>query len=314
LNKCFTLLLFNNYLITMNSIKSTFTIQDLEILTGIKAHTLRIWEKRYDLLNPMRLNRDIRVYSLEDLQKILNISLLYKQNYKISKIAKYSDKQLVEEAKELALKDVSNNYEINSLIISMYTFDEELFHEVHDEQSGNRSFDEIFEYTYLPLLDHIGVLWQTESIKPAHEHFISNLIYQKILKEITLITKSPAKNSHVNILFLPEGEVHEIGLLYLYYVLKMRGERIVYLGRSIPFDNLFYLNSQFKKISWVCTFLIGKTQQDKDKFISQMEELLLHTKNNCMVFGKIWKADSETNTHRQIRYFEGFRDFIPSEE
>jgi len=153
----------------MNKIKDTFTIQDFEILTGIKAHTIRIWEKRYNLLAPSRINRNVRVYSLSDLQKILNISLLYNNNYKISKIAKLSDALLSEEAKTVALSDFSNNYEINSLLLCMYTFDENLFQNTYLKLLKKDSF-----------INHLGLLWQTNSIKPAHEHFISNLIYQKI--------------------------------------------------------------------------------------------------------------------------------------
>ena len=129
----------------VNKIKDTFTIQDLEILTGIKAHTIRIWEKRYELLNPTRLNRNVRTYALSDLQKILNVSLLYKSGYKISKISKLSDNQIADETKAFALSDFSNTYEINSLIICMYTFDQNLFHEIYDQQSEKITFRDIYQ-------------------------------------------------------------------------------------------------------------------------------------------------------------------------
>ena len=148
--------MFTKQVKMINSIKDSFTIQDLEILTGIKAHTIRIWEKRYDLLNPTRLNRNIRVYDLADLQKILSVSLLYNNNYKISKIAKYTESELTEEAKSFALNEFSNNYEINSLVIGMYTFDEVLFQEIYDQQIKKISFTDIFVHTYIPLLNHMG--------------------------------------------------------------------------------------------------------------------------------------------------------------
>ena len=204
----------------MNNIKNSFTIYDLEILTGIKAHTIRIWEKRYNLLNPTRLNRNIRKYTISDLQRILNISLLYKNKFKISKISKMTDSQIAEETKAVALNDFTNSFEINSLIISMYTFDEELFHEIYNQQIEKYSFDEIFMHTYLPLLNYIGILWQTDSIKPAHEHFISNLIYQKIVLNTAKQNKKNDSKEHVYILFLPDGEIHELGMLYLNYLLK----------------------------------------------------------------------------------------------
>ena len=244
----------------VNKIKDTFTIQDLEILTGIKAHTIRIWEKRYELLSPTRVNRNVRTYAITDLQKILNVSLLYKSGYKISKISKLSDNQIADETKAVALSDFSNTYEINSLIICMYTFDQNLFHEIYDQQSEKITFREIFTNTYIPLLTHLGLLWQTDSIKPAHEHFVSNLIYQKIALNIAKIPVNKKSNNPINVLFLPYGEIHELGLLFLNYYFKLVGEEVIYLGKSIPFDNLFYLNSQIKNITWITYFMIDKTE------------------------------------------------------
>ena len=183
----------------INKIKDTFTIQDLEILTGIKAHTIRIWEKRYELLSPTRLNRNVRTYAITDLQKILNVTLLYKSGYKISKISKLSDNQIADETKAFALNDFANTYEINSLIICMYTFDQNLFHEIYDQQIEKITFREIFTNTYIPLLTHLGLLWQTDSIKPAHEHFVSNLIYQKIALNIAKIPVNKKSNNPINV-------------------------------------------------------------------------------------------------------------------
>ena len=294
----------------MNNIKNTFTILDLETLTGIKAHTIRIWEKRYNLLNPTRLNRNIRVYSLPDLQRILNISVLYKQNHKISRLAKLTDSQLAEKAKEIELEEFSNNYEINSLIISMYTFDEELFQEIYNQQMATMSFETIYVHTYLPLLRHMGVLWQTDTIKPVNEHFISNLIFQKIVLNMAEIESGTNLNDPMQILFLPHGEIHELGLLFLNYALKLRGERTVYLGKSIPFENLFYVNSQFKEITWICYFMIDMSSEKKDEFIQKAQELLKHTKNRMVIIGNIWDDYSTQNKNPQIIFKNGFETFI----
>lgn len=298
----------------INSIKNTFTIQDLEILTGIKAHTIRIWEKRYDILNPARLNRNIRMYDLSDLQKILNVSLLYNNNYKISKISKLTESQLAEETKSFALNEFSNNYEINSLVISMYTFDEGLFQEIYSQQINKISFIEIFVHTYIPLLNHIGLLWQTDGIKPAHEHFISHLIYQKIALNIAALPKKEITNDQVNILFLPFGEIHDLGLMFLNYYLKSKGEKVIYLGKSIPFDNLFYLNSQVKKCTWINYFMIDKPIEEKLDFLNSVEKLLAHTKNNCIIVGKIWDDYSKENTNDQIIFKSGLDQLISMEQ
>jgi len=289
----------------VNKIKNSFKIQDLETLTGIKAHTIRIWEKRYKILKPTRVNRNIRVYSLSELQKILNISLLQQHQYKISSIAKFSDRELSQKAKQISNINFPNNYHINCLIVSMFTLDEELFEQVYQEQIKTLSFEDIFVSTYVPLLSHIGTLWQTDSISPSHEHFVSNLIYQKIALNNAQITKKAKKSNRVHVLFLPEGELHEIGLFYLTYHLKLKGEKIIYLGRDIPLNNLFEINSQFNDIIWITSFSINITEKEKDIFIQTIEELLEHTKNSCWIIGKTWKEYPQSNTNNNIKFHEG---------
>ena len=294
----------------MNKIKDTFTIQDFEILTGIKAHTIRIWEKRYNILTPSRINRNVRVYSLSELQKILNISLLYKNNYKISKIAKLSDDLLSEEAKTVALSDFSNNYEINSLLLCMYSFDENLFQNTYLKLSKKDSFIEIFSNTYIPLLNHLGLLWQTNSIKPAHEHFISNLIYQKIALNIAALPNIERTNEPVNVLFLPFGEIHDLGLFFLNYYLKLKGERTVYLGKSIPFDNLFYVNSQIKSITWITYFMLDTSTEEKTMFLDNVEKLVSNNKNTSVIVGNIWDDFSKENKNEKIIFKTSLQDLI----
>jgi DNA-binding transcriptional MerR regulator len=294
----------------MNKIKDTFTIQDFEILTGIKAHTIRIWEKRYNLLAPSRINRNVRVYSLSDLQKILNISLLYKNNYKISKIAKLSVDLLSKEAKTVALSDFSNNYEINSLLLCMYTFDENLFQNTYLKLLEKHSFIEIFSDTYIPLLNHLGLLWQTDSIKPAHEHFISNLIYQKIALNISALPNVETSNEPVNVLFLPFGEIHDLGLFFLNYYLKLKGKKTVYLGKSIPFDNLFYVNSQIKNITWITYFMIDTTTEEKTMFLNNVEKLVSDNNNTSIIVGNIWDDFSKKNKNKKMFFKTSLQDLI----
>ena len=294
----------------MNKIKDTFTIQDFEILTGIKAHTIRIWEKRYNLLSPSRINRNVRVYSLSDLQKILNISLLYKNNYKISKIAKLSVDLLSKEAKTVALSDFSNNYEINSLLLCMYTFDENLFQNTYLKLLEKHSFIEIFSDTYIPLLNHLGLLWQTDSIKPAHEHFISNLIYQKIALNISALPNKETSNEPVNVLFLPFGEIHDLGLFFLNYYLKLKGKKTVYLGKSIPFDNLFYVNSQIKNITWITYFMIDTTTEEKTMFLDNVEKLVSDNNNTSIIVGNIWDDFSKKNKNKKMFFKTSLQDLI----
>lgn len=295
----------------MKGIQNTFSIKDLETLSGIKAHTIRIWEKRYDLLNPSRLNRNIRIYSLLDLQKLLNISLLYKHGYKISKLAAFTYSQLEREIKTISIDKASSDYYINSIIKSMYALDDQLFEDTYLLQIEKKiCFEEIFVHTYAPILHHIGLLWQTDAIKPIHEHFLSNLIYQKIVLNTASLPGCSAQDKPVFVLFLPDGEIHEIGLLFLNYYLKSKGKKTIYLGRSIPFNNLTYINSQFKDITWVTSFIIDKTEEEKKNFIIQMKELLDSSKNNCWIFGNMWEAFSNSSTNNSITFHKGFKDIL----
>lgn len=294
----------------INKIKNSFSIQDLEILSGIKAHTIRIWEKRYGMFNPTRLNRNIRVYSLYDLQKILNVSLLLSYNYKISELSKLADVELARKSKLISEKKLPGNYYINTLIVSMFTLDDALFEEVYVSQTKILSFKEMFIGTYVPLLDHIGVLWQTNGVNPAQEHFITNLIYQKIALNIATVPKVKSDGKPVNILFLPEGEIHEIGLYFLTYCLKLSGERTIYLGRDIPAEDLDSINSQFQHIHWICAFTIIKTDEEKEAFVAMMKALLLHSRNTCSVIGNIWKNYTTPDRPDSLMFYERFDQFI----
>jgi len=290
----------------MNKIKDSFLIQDLVNLSGIKAHTIRIWEKRYGLLTPTRLNRNIRKYSLLDLQKLLNVSVLYANGYKISKLCKLSDKELFEEAKTISSNTTLGSYYLNALIFAMYSFDTASFEEIYAELSSKMSFKELFIEVYIPLLHHIGVLWQTDAIKPAHEHFISNLILQKIVLNTANIKASTEKSGTTYVLFLPEGELHSLGLLFLNYCLKLKGEKTVYLGGGLPFLNLDTVKAKFDSIHWVCLFMIDKTAAEKVSFLEKFEALLEGSNASCSIIGHIWK--DMTTTDKAIHLYTSFKD------
>ena len=158
----------------LNNIKQRFTIKDLENISGVKAHTIRIWEKRYNLLIPKRTETNIRYYTIENLQKILNIVFLNNNDFKISKIAKMSEDEIILHSRELALSAFVNDDAINSLKISMFQFDKSLFNATYSKLLQHKTFREIFNDIFVPFLDHIGLLWQTDTLLPAHEHFITN--------------------------------------------------------------------------------------------------------------------------------------------
>ena len=200
----------------MNNIKVNFSIKDLENLTGIKAHTIRIWEKRYNLLSPDRSDTNIRNYSLTSFQKLLNISYLNNNGLKISKIASLKEEEIPIKVREIASRGKVEDHAINAFKVAMLNFDQVLFYNTYNNLIENKTFNDVFYTVFLPLLKDIGLLWQTHTISPAHEHFISVHIKQKILLNIErLQSLEPKPTSKTYVLFLPDNEIHDIGLLYL---------------------------------------------------------------------------------------------------
>lgn len=219
-----------------------YTIRELENLSGVKAHTIRIWEKRYGLITPKRTSTNIRTYCDSELKKLLNISLLNRNGIKISTIARLSYDEIIRRIDELTDDvNVAEN-QIESLKMAMIELDEHNFEQVLAKSIIHLGFEETVVQIVYPFLKKVGLMWQTGQVSPAQEHFITNLIRQKFLVAIDgLVTKYNNANEKRFVLFLPEGELHEIGLLFLYYLIKKRGHKIVYLGQSMPLNDLLEL-------------------------------------------------------------------------
>jgi DNA-binding transcriptional MerR regulator len=214
-----------------------YSIKELERLSGIKAHTIRIWEKRYQIISPLRTSTNIRYYSDEDLKKIINVSLLNTNGIKISKIAGMSAEEISTKILDLSETKPEAEIYIDQLVVSMVDMKEEAFEEVLFKLTKKLGFERgVIEVVY-PFLEKIGVLWQTGAVTPAHEHFISNLIRQKIITAIDGLPFPPEK-SKTAILFLAEGELHEIGLLFYNYLTRKNGIKTFYLGQSVPYGDL----------------------------------------------------------------------------
>ena len=270
----------------MNNIKTDFTIKDLENLSGIKAHTIRIWEKRYQLLKPQRTSGNIRYYDTISLQKLLNVALLNKNKYKISKIAEMSDDSIVLLARELANKNALVDDAINSLKISMFSFDQVLFNQTYNQLLIHKTFRQVFKEVFIPFLNHIGLMWQTNTLTPAHEHFVSNLIFQKIQINIEKIQQSTlVDSSEVYVLFLPENEIHELGLMYLNYELSLRAKKTIYLGQSIPLDSLNALTTKFEKIIFISSFTVSPVESKLMVYLNEIDSMLLDTNHEFCVYG-----------------------------
>ncbi|MEN8767186.1 MAG: MerR family transcriptional regulator [Polaribacter sp.] len=294
----------------MNNIKQDFTIRDLQNISEIKAHTIRIWEKRYNLLQPKRTDTNIRSYSHQNLTKLLNISLLNKNGFKISKIAEMSEAEIIQNARDLAFKIAINDEAINSLKLAMFQFDETLFNETYNKLLHKITFREVFKQVFIPFLEQIGLLWQTETLLPAHEHFISNLIAQKIQINTEKLQAISSNSKNTYVLFLPENEIHELGLLYLNYELVLRGNHTIYLGQSLPLNNLSYFFNSERKITFVTSLTIQPYNDHIISYFNEIDTILKDCKHHFIAIGKKTNAVQGSEFKSKILLYESIKDLL----
>ncbi|MDO6389145.1 MerR family transcriptional regulator [Pontibacter sp. BT731] len=239
-----------------------YTIKELEHLSGIKAHTIRIWEQRYNVLCPQRTDTNIRYYSDADLKTLLNISLLNEQGYKISKIAKMSPEQLKLTVQQLAEhENTTLSHHINNLVTAMVDMDEERFDKTFSTVTLQLGFQDAMLKVLYPFLHKIGILWQTNNISPAHEHFVSNLVRQKLIVAIDGQVVKRTEDTPTYLLYLPEGELHEIALLFMNYLIRAHHYQVIYLGQNLPFEDLKKTYEQLKP-AIICTVMTIVPERD----------------------------------------------------
>jgi DNA-binding transcriptional MerR regulator len=218
----------------------SFTIKELESLSGIKAHTIRIWEQRYNFLRPSRTTTNIRRYNNEELKTLLTVALLNKYGYKISKIDEMPPEQRTEAVLNLQQPDAYDEYVINELIGCMIDLKSNEFEKLLSKEIGERGIEKTISGIIFQFLERVGILWQTNRLRPVQEHIVSAIIRQKIIYAIDGLP-FPQNESPLFILFLPEGEHHELGLLYVYYLLRSRGLATIYLGADVPLKDIHYI-------------------------------------------------------------------------
>jgi DNA-binding transcriptional MerR regulator len=247
-----------------------FTIKDLENLSGIKAHTIRIWEQRYSFLKPQRTATNIRYYSNQELKMLLNISLLNKYGFKISHINRMSNDELREKTLTLTGPQAQQERIINELIQHMVDLELNGFEKVIDQYIHARGIEKTITYIIFPFMERIGILWMTDHINPAQEHLMTNIIRQKLIVGIDNAV-TPLSLKTKMLLFLPENEHHEVGLLFLHYLLKSRGIKVIYLGSNVPVKDLEYV-VELKKPDYIYTHLTTVMKEfNFDKFINNLK-------------------------------------------
>jgi len=250
---------------------NSFTIKDLENLTGIKAHTIRIWEQRYDFLKPQRTDTNIRYYSNHELKKILNIALLNRYGFKISHIGKMSDDDIHVKILGINNSEAQQERIINELIQKMIDLELISFELIIDEHIRVKGIEKTIHKIIFPFMERIGVLWVTGHINPAQEHLVSNIIRQKLIVGTQAISNLiPTKKTAL--LFLPEGEFHELGILFIQYLLKNRGIGVLYLGTNIPLEDVDYV-VKHKAPDFIYTHLTSVSNLfNFDRFIQQSQK------------------------------------------
>jgi len=296
----------------MNNVKSNFSIKDLENLSGIKAHTIRIWEKRYNLFQPNRTDTNIRCYNIENLQKLLNVTFLYNNGYKISKISQLGEDKIPKVVRDLVSGQSNNGHVLNSLKMSMMNFDLALFSNTYNSLLKEKSFREIFYEDFIPFLNEVGLLWQTNTITPSHEHFICALIKQKILVNTEKLQFSTPNNaSKTFVLYLPDNEIHELGLMFLNYEILSKGYHAIFLGQSIPIFSLKDLVPLYDNIVFVSYFTVQPDKENIMAYLKEFHDLLLKdSTSELWILGKMLEEIHQKDLPKTIIAFSQIDQFV----
>ena len=215
-----------------------YSIKDLEKLTGIKAHTLRVWEQRYGIIEPGRTKTNIRYYTEEDLKVVLNIAVLNRNGIKISKIAKMEETEILEKVAAISEINFENDVQLDALTLSMIEMDEYKFDRIISTNIQQLGFEKTMLEVIYPFLDKLGLLWLTGSIHPAQEYFMTYLIRQKIIAAIDSVPITMGVDVPKFLIYLPEGESQELSLLFMHYVLKSRRFKVIYIGKNISVSDI----------------------------------------------------------------------------
>lgn len=289
-------------------VKTEFSIKDLENLSNVKAHTIRIWEKRYNLLEPQRTDTNIRRYDLENLKKLLNITYLYRTGHKISKLANMDQSKI----KELINKDLTPtnaNYALEIFKTTMIEFDDQRFDSTLQKLLEEKSFSEVFFQIFVPLLNETGTLWHSGTIDPSHEHFVSEKIKNSLIVQSEKFKNQDNLSSKTTFaLFLPTEEIHEIGLLYANYEILRAGFQTLYLGPNIPMESLIHIRNQKPDIIFLTYFTVQPEMENISTYIENFQETInKNHKNQLWILGN--RATEAANTN-EVKTFHDIETFI----
>lgn len=286
-----------------------YSIKDLEKITGIRAHTIRIWEKRYGIVEPSRTLTNIRYYSDEDLRHLMNVAILNKYGYKISNIQSMSADEITKCVVDLTNQDTDNGHQVDNLVMAMIELDEQRFNKIITSSIIKHGFDYTFEVLIRAFMEKTGLLWQIGKIIPAQEHFITQLIRQKLI--LAIDGQNQLKPGYKTfLLFLTENEFHELGILYLNFLIRKAGHLVIYLGQDVPTQNLKNV-FDIHTIDYLLTSLTGSREAESiSAFLKEISEL--QVEKQILIGGNMIQGLSGS-LPPNFRYFESiesFSDFI----
>ncbi len=299
------LFLFKYLIVILNMKNNQYSIKDLENLTNIKAHTIRIWEQRYGLLEPKRTSTNIRYYEDKDLKKILNINLLYTNGLKISKIAKLTEDEIIERSRSLIEeRDTNESQDVDVLLMAILDLNDTRIEEILEETFRLGEIEDFYSNVINPLLFKIGDLWQLNSISIGHEHFFSNMLRAFLLSKTRDLTPAHPKDSKA-LLFLPPKEEHELSLLFYSYIFKREGWQVIYLGNNVPFEDLKVTYDQVMP-DMVVTSMIKNTSEQE--FVSTVKKITDAVPVEKLIFSGTMAMIYKDLSPKKVRLISGKED------
>lgn len=285
-----------------------YAIKDLERLSGIKAHTLRMWELRYGILKPERSCTNIRCYTTDDLKRILNISLLNNNGYKISRIATFMDEELVRHAQAILNKFSKESDQIDNLVLCMMEMDEQKFDQTVSSCIAHFGFEATMENIIFPFIRHVGSMWQLGIVNCAQEHFMAQLIKQKIIVATDQLPKEKSADGKSYLLYLPNKELHDMSLLYCRYLIRARGHKCLYLGPSVPLCDLRQLEESEVPEALVTIFTTPMEDVSLEVYIAELASVF--SQSRILVSGRVFfESPDEIALPKNVILFESHQQF-----
>lgn len=282
-----------------------YSIKDLEVLSGVKAHTIRIWEKRYNLLVPDRTDTNIRYYSDNDLRRMLNISLLVRTGYKISKVATWNDEKINEKVFEIAKRKTTESEYIDRLILHMVNFDNRRFYQLTSDVINQLGFEDAVTKVFFEFFVRVGTYWQVGSIFPAQEHYVTNIFRQKLIAEIDKLGVESSRDATI-LFFLPENELHEMSLLFYSYLAQKMGYHVIYLGQFVPWNDLEKIQEQVKIDYCFTAFINSVVKEDLEDYLVSLKELFSSQK----IFITGWQLQlHQPALPRNVKIIKDYKEF-----